>query len=89
VGGEHYPKHAIRNAGQYSTEINVLIVPTDKSDHIPGKEQIAPSSLGGNGATTMPTNYLDLFLAFLGLTFGVPSVLPGLFFQNKDDRRPR
>ena len=37
----------------------------------------------------MPTNYLDLFLAFIGLTFGLPSVLPRLFFQNKDDRRPR
>jgi hypothetical protein len=34
-------------------------------------------------------SYLDLFLAFLGLTFGLPSVLPGLFFQSKDDRRPR
>ena len=36
----------------------------------------------------MPMSYLDLFLAFLGLTFGLPSVLPGLFFQNKDDRHP-
>ena len=58
----------------------------DKSDHIPGKEQIAPSALGGNGATTMPMSYFDLFLAFLGLTFGLPSALPGLFFQNKDGR---
>ena len=58
----------------------------DKSDHIPSKEKIAPSSLGGNGATTMPMSYFDLFLAFLGLTFGLPSALPGLFFQNKDGR---
>jgi hypothetical protein len=29
----------------------------------------------------MNLNYLDLFLAFLGMTFGLPSVLPGLFFQ--------
>ncbi|WP_426609028.1 hypothetical protein [Bradyrhizobium sp. McL0616] len=28
-------------------------------------------------------NYLDVFLAFLGMTFGLPSVLPGLFFQRK------
>jgi hypothetical protein len=54
-----------------------------------GKEQIAPGTPGGNGATTMPMSYFDLFLAFLGLTFGLPSVLPGLFFQNKDGRRPR
>jgi hypothetical protein len=81
----------VGNAGQYCTEINVLIVPRYVSDHIPGKEQIAPGPRppGGNGATTMPTNYLDLFLAFLGLTFGLPSALPRLFFQNKDDRRPR
>lgn len=37
----------------------------------------------------MPVSYLDLFLAFLGLTFGLPSVLPGLFFRNEDGRPPR
>jgi hypothetical protein len=42
--------------------------------------------LGGNGATTLPLSYFDLFLAFLGLTFGLPSVLPGLFFRNEDGR---
>ncbi|WP_156936809.1 hypothetical protein [Bradyrhizobium sp. WSM2254] len=31
----------------------------------------------------MGMNYLDVFLAFLGMTFGLPSVLPGLFFQRK------
>ncbi|MDI3560303.1 hypothetical protein [Bradyrhizobium sp. Arg816] len=31
----------------------------------------------------MSMNYLDVFLAFLGMTFGLPSVLPGLFFQRK------
>ena len=29
----------------------------------------------------MNVNYLDLFLAFLGMTFGGISALPGLFFQ--------
>jgi len=37
----------------------------------------------------MPLSYLDLFLAFLGLTFGLPSVLPGLFFRDKNGRHPR
>ncbi|MES5483994.1 hypothetical protein QMZ05_14675 [Bradyrhizobium sp. INPA03-11B] len=31
----------------------------------------------------MEINYLDTFLAFLGMTFGLVSVLPGLFFQPK------
>ncbi|MCK1279535.1 hypothetical protein ACT4MK_16680 [Bradyrhizobium barranii] len=31
----------------------------------------------------MSVSYLDVFLAFLGMTFGLPSVLPGLFFQPK------
>jgi len=31
----------------------------------------------------MTMNYLDVFLAFLGMTFGLPSVLPSLFFQRK------
>lgn len=31
----------------------------------------------------MHLSYLDLFLSFLGLTFGLPSALPGLFFQGK------
>jgi hypothetical protein len=73
-------------SGQYCTEYNVLIVPRNKSDHIAGKEQIAPGALGDYGATTMHLSYFDLFLAFLGLTFGVPSALPGLFFQNKNPR---
>lgn len=33
----------------------------------------------------MHLSYFDLFLAFLGLSFGVPSALPCLFFQSKDD----
>ena len=37
----------------------------------------------------MHPSYFDLFLAFLGMTFGLPSVLPGLFFQKKDDRHPK
>jgi hypothetical protein len=37
----------------------------------------------------MHLSFFDLFLAFLGLTFGVPSALPGLFFRNKDGRHPR
>ncbi|MHC2284771.1 hypothetical protein ACVIJW_000641 [Bradyrhizobium barranii subsp. barranii] len=31
----------------------------------------------------MSVSCLDVFLAFLGMTFGLPSVLPGLFFQPK------
>ena len=31
----------------------------------------------------MSVSYLDVFLAFLGMTFGLPSVLPRLFFQPK------
>ena len=31
--------------------------------------------------TAMNVSYLDLFLAFLGMTFGLVSALPGLFFQ--------
>ncbi|MDH2382324.1 hypothetical protein [Bradyrhizobium sp. CER78] len=31
----------------------------------------------------MDVNYLDTFLAFLGMTFGLVSALPGLFFQPK------
>ena len=31
----------------------------------------------------MSMSYLDVFLAFLGMTIGLPSVLPGLFFQRK------
>jgi hypothetical protein len=31
----------------------------------------------------MSVSYLDVFLAFLGMTFGLPSVLPGLFFRRK------
>jgi hypothetical protein len=73
--------------GQYCTEYNVLIVLMNISDHTSGKEQIAPGVPDGNGAMTMPLSYLDLFLAFLGLTFGLPSVLPRLFFQDQNSRR--
>jgi hypothetical protein len=31
----------------------------------------------------MAAGYLDTFLAFLGMTFGGVSALPGLFFQDK------
>ncbi len=31
----------------------------------------------------MEINFLDTFLAFLGMTFGLVSVMPGLFFQPK------
>ena len=31
----------------------------------------------------MEFNYLDTFLAFLGMTFGLVSVAPRLFFQPK------
>lgn len=37
----------------------------------------------------MHLSYFDLFLAFLGLTFGLPSALPGLFFHSKDVPHPR
>jgi hypothetical protein len=33
--------------------------------------------------TEMEINFLDTFLAFLGMTFGLVSVMPGLFFQPK------
>lgn len=33
----------------------------------------------------MQFTYLDLFLAFIGLSFGVPSALPRLFFQDEDN----
>ncbi|WP_157863237.1 hypothetical protein [Bradyrhizobium tropiciagri] len=35
----------------------------------------------------MDVNYLDTFLAFLGMTFGLVSALPGLFFQPKAEVR--
>ncbi|MFT5553661.1 MAG: hypothetical protein CFE30_00870 [Bradyrhizobium sp. PARBB1] len=38
-------------------------------------------------ASAMDLNYLDTFLAFLGMTFGLVSVLPGLFFQPKAEAR--
>ncbi|MEH2485101.1 hypothetical protein V1280_001040 [Bradyrhizobium sp. AZCC 2230] len=36
----------------------------------------------------MHLSYFDLFLAFLGLTFGVPSALPRAFFESKDSSHP-
>ena len=35
----------------------------------------------------MTVSYLDLFLGFLGLVFGVPSALPGLFFRTEGPSR--
>ena len=35
----------------------------------------------------MHLSYFDLFLAFIGLSFGVPSALPRLFFRNEDAPR--
>ena len=37
----------------------------------------------------MHPSYLDLFLAFIGLSFGVPSALPRLFFRSEDTSRRR
>jgi hypothetical protein len=39
----------------------------------------------------MGTGYLDIFLAFLGMTFLGVSALPGLFFQRKTEasRKPQ
>jgi len=37
----------------------------------------------------MSVSYFDLFLAFIGLVFGVPSALPGLFFRTEDPSRRR
>ena len=48
-------------------------------------ERIAPGQPGASRmeTTEMEINYLDTFLAFLGMTFGLVSVMPGLFFQPK------
>jgi hypothetical protein len=37
----------------------------------------------------MHPSYFDLFLAFIGLSFGVPSALPRLFFRSGDTSRRR
>ena len=37
----------------------------------------------------MHPSYFELFLAFIGLTFGVPSALPRVFFRNDDASRRR
>ena len=39
----------------------------------------------------MAMSYLDTFLAFLGMTFGLVSALPGLFFQRdvEESRKPQ
>jgi hypothetical protein len=37
----------------------------------------------------MHPSYFDLFLAFIGLTFGVPSALPCVFFRNENSSRRR
>jgi hypothetical protein len=37
----------------------------------------------------MHPSYFELFLAFIGLTFGVPSALPRLFFRSEDNSRRR
>lgn len=36
----------------------------------------------------MHISLFDLFLAFLGLIFGVPSALPGVFFGSKANSPP-
>jgi hypothetical protein len=71
------------------TEINVDIVLKNVSDHIPGNQQNAPGWPGNDRAPTMDFSYLDLFLAFIGLVFGVPSALPHLFFRSEDPSRRR
>lgn len=35
----------------------------------------------------MHLSYFDLFLAFIGLSFGVPSALPRVFFRIDDTPR--
>jgi hypothetical protein len=37
----------------------------------------------------MHPSYFDLFLAFIGLSFGVPSALPRLLFGSEDASRRR
>ena len=37
----------------------------------------------------MHASYFDLFLAFIGLSFGVPSALPRVFFRSEDASRRR
>ena len=37
----------------------------------------------------MHLTYFDLFLAFIGLTFGVPSALPRVFFRSAEASRRR
>ena len=71
------------------TEINVVIVPDHTSEHIVGNQEIAPGFARNYGAKTMHPGYFDLFLAFIGLSFGVPSALPRLFFRNEDSSGPR
>ncbi|WP_143202033.1 hypothetical protein [Bradyrhizobium sp. NAS96.2] len=70
---------------KYCSEINVSIVPSNVPDHIWFIERVAPGKPGASRmeTTEMEINYLDTFLAFLGMTFGLVSVLPGLFFQPK------
>ena len=35
----------------------------------------------------MHLSYFDLFLAFIGLSFGVPSALPRVFFRSENPSR--
>ncbi|MDH6258501.1 hypothetical protein M2427_002405 [Bradyrhizobium sp. BR13661] len=37
----------------------------------------------------MHPSYFELFLAFIGLSFGVPSALPRVFFRREDTTRGR
>jgi hypothetical protein len=37
----------------------------------------------------MSASYLDTFLAFLGMTFGLVSVMPGLFFYGEAETKEK
>jgi hypothetical protein len=37
----------------------------------------------------MSASYLDTFLAFLGMTFGLVSVMPGLFFYGEAETKQK
>ena len=40
-------------------------------------------------ATEMSASYLDTFLAFLGMTFGLVSVMPSLFFYGEAEKKEK
>lgn len=79
-------------------EINLSIVPSNVPDHIGFIEHVAPGKPVASRmeTTEVEINYLDTFLAFLGMTFGPVSVVPVIFstqgrieVRNKDCREPR